>query len=325
MKRCARMLAVGILLASTTLAEADELNVAFNSDWNPYSSGDGAAVSGDLVRFFSELITEATGQDIRVTGLPWARAQREVELGRLDAMVTYPSRERLGYVKASKEVVFYLETRAFLRVGSDAHTALRESQEIETHRRFRHCVMLGDGWSQDFMTSNRVAFDTARETDGCLRQIDAGRQDIFLHVTGTTKYSIERLGLSDRIVAMPKVYAAVPFHLLVSDKSEFSGEFLERFDEGVARLKKNGRFAALLAKYNSPGDELVLASLNWPPFVGEDVPFAGAISEIISRAFAIRNGRSVRTDLLPWKRAIAYASTGMNRTAGFFPAPGCDQ
>lgn len=325
LKRFARMLAAGILLVSATAwsANADEINIAFNSDWNPYSSGDGPAVSGDLVGFVSELVAEATGQHIRVTGLPWARAQREVELGRLDAIVTYPSSERLGYAKASQDAVFYLETRAFLRVGSAAHSALRKSQDIETHHIFRHCIMLGDGWSQEFMKENRIIFDTARETDGCLKQIDAGRQDIFLHVSGTTRYSIERLGLSDRIIAMPKIYAAVPLHLIVSKKSGFSGEFLETFDRGMARLKKSGRFAALLAKYTSPGDELVLASLDLPPFVSDELPFGGAINEIVGRAFATGNGRPVRTDLLPWKRAIAYAGTGMNRSVGFFPATGC--
>lgn len=324
LNRLAGMLASCFLLASTSLADADEINIAFNSNWNPYSSGEGAGVSGDLVHFISALVDEATGQKIRVTGLPWARAQREVELGRLDAIVTYPSSERLGYVKASKEAVFYLETRAFLRVGSVAHSALRKSQDIESHRLFRHCVMLGDGWSQDFMDTNRIVFDTARETDGCLKQIDAGRQDIFLHVSGTTRYSIERLGLSDRIIAMPKVYASVPFHMLVSKKSRFSGEFLDSFDRGVARLKETGRFAALLAKYSSPEDELVLASRNWPPFVGEDLPFGGGMNEIVSRAFAAGNGHSVKTASLPWKRAIAYAKTGTNRSVGFFPATGCD-
>lgn len=52
-----------------------------------------------------------------------------------------------------------------------------------------------------------------------------------------------------------------------------------------------------------------LATLDWPPYVGETLPQQGFTSAIVSEAFK-RAGYKVKIDFMPWTRAIQQADEG---------------
>ncbi|WP_147822627.1 substrate-binding periplasmic protein [Salidesulfovibrio onnuriiensis] len=58
------------------------------------------------------------------------------------------------------------------------------------------------------------------------------------------------------------------------------------------------------------GQPLVLATMNWPPFYGEDLPKNGFYAEISRRVFA-RAGYDMKLDFVPWNRAITLAMHGV--------------
>jgi len=263
------------------------------------------------------------GHTVTGVGLPWNRAQRDVEGGRLDALVTYASPERLAYANASREVIYTLETRAFVRIGSAAEKAIRKNPEIETLRTFKHCKILGDSWSKGFLDDNEMEYETGLDTTGCLKQIQAGRQDVFLHVVETAQTAIHDMEATADIVMLPKVYSSVPLSLLVSKAAGFTREFLIEFDRIVASMKQDGSYHALVAKLRGLPEPIQLATLEWPPYTGETLPKGGAVTEIIRRAFTAGD-RDILPYFLPWNRAISYAKSDQNEIIGYYPGYHCN-
>ncbi len=326
--RALKALAVWIALTGTVAfgvspaTAAGTVTVGYNSEWLPFSSGDDSSVDGILVQLVTEIIESQTDYTVENVGLPWARVQRAVADGRIDAMVTFASDERLTYADKSDHVVFSLETKAFVRTGSDAERAIRQSPAMDTHRRFIHCTMLADHYSQTTLNENGITFATGRNTEGCIKQVLAGRQDVFLHIADTGRATINSLKVADRITVLPKVYTSVPLHFLLSKKSRHADHFLEVFDAALGNMLQDGRYAKLLQSLRGASNSVRVATLEWPPYTGSGLPNNGAITEIVRRAFEMAG--IVSDDLiLPWKRAIAYAESGTDGVAAYFPGYHC--
>ncbi|MFW5838050.1 MAG: substrate-binding periplasmic protein [Desulfovibrionaceae bacterium] len=65
------------------------------------------------------------------------------------------------------------------------------------------------------------------------------------------------------------------------------------------------------------GDEVVLATINWPPYVGPDLDHSGFDAEIVDRAFEF-SGRTVRLEYVTWARGLRLVAEGSLH--GIFPA-----
>ncbi|MGI0119606.1 substrate-binding periplasmic protein [Zooshikella sp. RANM57] len=61
---------------------------------------------------------------------------------------------------------------------------------------------------------------------------------------------------------------------------------------------------------------IVLSSLNWAPYIGQDMPEKGYVYEIVKEAFA-RSGANVDVLFFPWARALHVARHG--HVDGLFP------
>ena len=70
--------------------------------------------------------------------------------------------------------------------------------------------------------------------------------------------------------------------------------------------------------------EILVTTLEWPPYTGQDLPQGGAVTEIVRQAFG-HAGIHTEVKFLPWKRAIAYADEAKFGAIAFFPGYHCDQ
>lgn len=55
--------------------------------------------------------------------------------------------------------------------------------------------------------------------------------------------------------------------------------------------------------------EIVLASMNYPPFYGEELKHYGPLIEIITKSYQ-KTGYEVKITFVPWVRALAWSKTG---------------
>jgi len=90
----------------------------------------------------------------------------------------------------------------------------------------------------------------------------------------------------------------------------------------------NGLLAALFFAYLSTAqsfaDEKVVrvATLDWPPYTGKDLPKGGATTDVVRAVFE-KVGYQVEVEYRPWKRAIDMAKRGTDDVIAYFPGYHC--
>ncbi len=65
-----------------------------------------------------------------------------------------------------------------------------------------------------------------------------------------------------------------------------------------------------------------VATLDWPPYTGKDLPKGGATTDVLRAAFE-KVGYQVEVEYRPWKRAIDMAKKGTDEVIAYFPGYHC--
>jgi polar amino acid transport system substrate-binding protein len=72
------------------------------------------------------------------------------------------------------------------------------------------------------------------------------------------------------------------------------------------------------------GEKVVrIATLDWPPYTGKDLPKGGATTDVVRAAFE-KVGYQVEVEYRPWKRAIDMAAKGTDDVIAYFPGYHCN-
>jgi len=70
--------------------------------------------------------------------------------------------------------------------------------------------------------------------------------------------------------------------------------------------------------------QITIATLEWPPYVGADLPQQGATAAVVKAAF-VAAGYEPTLSFVPWKRAIDEATRSGATVQAFFPGYHCKQ
>lgn len=247
------LIGMGLAISISASAAAETIKLSYNSDWPPYSFGEQENVKGVLPDLLEEIIGNRMGITTEHFGFPWKRAQENIRSARLDAMVTFPSEQRLEYALSSKNIVFSLQQRPVVQKGSTAESLLMKSPTIETLRGLDPCMMIGDGWSQTFYKDNNITPSTAPDTQSCLRLVASGRKDVFLHMEAAVNDNLRKADIPrEEIDHLPVVFGQMNFTLLLSKDSPLAqGDFLKHFDETIQKMRADGSYDALVQRLNA--------------------------------------------------------------------------
>lgn len=237
------------MLSSMGKAGENEIHVVYANKWPPFSSGDGDDVVGILPDIVRTIIEERMGYKVIHEGVPWARAQKNVEFGQADAFITTPTEERLNYSIRSETDVVQMPFQAFTRAQGVAFDQLKQRPVNADLTNFNYCDVLGNGWAESFYQKRGISFEKVPALTNCLKLISMGRADILVHARPVTEKFLKNLGLENKIVTHPYVYSESPsFPFLLSKKSKVDSRFMVKFDETVRKLKMTGDYAVLMKR-----------------------------------------------------------------------------
>lgn len=233
----------------TALATEQIFRVGYASEWAPISLGKDEKVTGILPDLIEEIVVKRMGIPVSHQGLPWARAQQALKDGIIDAIITTPTKRRLHYSLRSKSTILNVPFKGFVLTGSDAHRKLLENKSISDLKKFRFCDVLGNGWAKAFYKNRNIDYEVTSSLDSCLKMMMVDRVDIIIHASPVTQMFVKSMKFSNRITMLPKTYPESPdFPLLLSKKSLFGSEFLDKFDVTILELKKTGEFDQIVAE-----------------------------------------------------------------------------
>lgn len=236
-----RVTCAALLLLFNMTSAAHALTLAVEDAWEPYANPDGTGMSTDIVRAaFRSVGIEATFEVI-----PYARLLQEVQAGKYVGgfnVAREPSRE--DAFLWGKEMLFlarahYYHYRARLLKASSA-TELQSGEKVG--------VILGYEYGELFHENNRIFKVWGKRHDQILRMLQAGRVDTVILFEKTANLFLDEMKLQEEVFA---AFPSEPSRIYVAFSRQHpeAGHYLEKLDQGLARIKANGEYQAILEKY----------------------------------------------------------------------------
>ncbi len=218
----------------------------------PYSfkgtDGEVAGLNADLVR----AALKGLNCDAKFVELPWARALRELELGRLDILpgaFRTPEREKFAYfsrpVNRSPNVLFVAKAAA-------AKYRLKALADIAASE-FRLGAQIGVAYGADYEALVKTPAFAARITQVTSRRsawkmIELDRLDGIIADENTGLVELQQMGLSDSI-AKTDIIVSGEAAMMALSQASLTPEFVADFDRSLNAMMADGRYKKIVERY----------------------------------------------------------------------------
>lgn len=204
---------IGPLLVSSARADVIELRA---DPWCPFNCTPGSAAPGFMVELTREALTPF-GYEVRYAQLNWSRSLVQVRSGEI-TRISELTGLRLGATRDYDYTTEVLE-----------HIAARSPEPGE--------IQLLSG--NDALARN-------------LRKLLAGRIDVMVEGHSALLYQLQQLGLQDQVVLLPHAQSS-SLHIGFSPRHPRSALYVRQMEQGLAELRRSGRYRAILARYGLKG------------------------------------------------------------------------
>jgi polar amino acid transport system substrate-binding protein len=172
--------------------------------------------------------------------------------GVLDAHVLSRDPARESFVTYGKQPIFTDAYRPVVRAGSG--TVIKTLADFDGLK-LGH--LRGLRYAPEYHDYVRRRIDAgtvvqADENDELLRLLLNGKVDVFVSLVSTTRWLARTMGAADKIAVLPYDVKTSDYFLAVAKKSSRVVDkpaFLDAFDGCVQRLRKDGTYGRLAAKY----------------------------------------------------------------------------
>ena len=196
------------------------------------------------------------GCQIRLRKLPWARALRELELGRLDILPgAFRRPERELYAHFSGAVLPPSRNILFMRQQALEQWPVSRLVELQ-NTPFRLGAQINVFYGPDFQQVMSDPAFTARVTmvanrTSLWRMTERGRIDGVIANEYTGVYEVAQLGLSEQIKASAVVVSSEPAEVAFS-KASNDPEFVQAYASVLQQLVADGTYAQIVERYITP-------------------------------------------------------------------------
>lgn len=250
-----RWMAVAVLCLVPGLARADDaLRFVFSEGNPPYSyAGEDGKAAGLLPEILQAIFAELPQYGLSLQALPWARAQKEIQDGRADAFITYPSEARGAYAHFSREPVF-IQDYGYLvyRRGNPNTDVIRAAKSFDDLRGLLFLGTIGSEWETDNIPAD-MARESYPDAEALLRVlIEREHGDYFVMPPEEVAYISAPLGL-DRQLAVAKVdfipNSQINFNIGIRMSRPDAATVIARIDEIMSRPAFKAKLDSLVQAY----------------------------------------------------------------------------
>ncbi|MFT5219720.1 MAG: polar amino acid transport system substrate-binding protein [Gammaproteobacteria bacterium] len=220
------------LLSFNVHAEVFTFVVADNEA--PLSSGLDDTAIGLIPDIVNLVFSHLPDHQVRLKAYPWARAQLEVERGRADGLLTYPSKKRKGYASFTSSTLYKLD---FGYLIYDKDNANRP--EIESATSFADLKNLtiitqtGAEWESDNIPDYMHKVE-ANEVQAMFHLLMLRKQGDFLIMPPEQAiYIAKNSGYQDKIAYRQVDFindSLIPFHLGVRQSHPLANALISEID-----------------------------------------------------------------------------------------------
>ena len=248
-----RMLVLGCSLFVMPLSQAAcEVSLRWDDD-PPYSMQLADGSIGGIYVDSTRAVLGELGCTTRLVRLPWARALRELEYGRLDVLPgAFRKPEREVYAHFSGAIVESSRNILFMRHDAAERWPVTNLLQLRDTP-FRLGAQIDVSYGPDYQTllqdaafAERVEFNAARSN--LWRMVAKGRVDGVIADEHTGQYELLQLGLDELIQPTAVVVSSGAAEVAFSKKS-VQPEFVQRFADALRAQVADGRYARIVQRY----------------------------------------------------------------------------
>lgn len=236
------------ILCSISLAET----LVFAADyWMPFTGEPNSEEEGFLVELAREIF-KGTGIEVQYKLLPWARAIREGELGRIDGLLGAAKGDAPEYLFPEisqgelRNDIISLKPFDYHGLSSLKGKRLGVMQgytygELKTGENLDHYIEAGKDIE---IIGGEVPLETA------IKMLVSGRIDLFIDHPAPVRKAIQNLGLEfNQFSIIESVTKPQELFIAVSPKHSESLKLIGLISEGTKKLKDSGELDKLQKKY----------------------------------------------------------------------------
>ncbi|WP_232364026.1 substrate-binding periplasmic protein [Desulforapulum autotrophicum] len=210
--------------------------------------------NGKIEGFFYEILTEALEHRMVIHTqwfqMPWKRCQNQVRIGKMDAMITFPTEERLTYCDTHPDPFYLKELKLFTYKGHKRLNEIQQIGSIADIKKGGYTVITysGNGWNTDNITTLGIPSFETSEVHNVWKMLAAKRGDLVIEWPVGVKASLDKDGLADKIVETGVLLSSMPFHLLIGKQSGYT-HILAGFNDVIQRMLDDGTIKRIIVKY----------------------------------------------------------------------------
>lgn len=230
---------VGATEKPLVVVTADRVPMAYVKDGKP---------TGLLTDLAEEAFRRA-GRKIEIRLLPWPRCLVELKDGEADAILTiFKTPEREAQFAFSEEEVLHQTESLFMKKGR----AFAFDGDLGQFSGLRVGVVYqtsyGARFDQALAGSLFGSVETQRNMADLVKMLAYGRIDVLPGDRGRILGAAETIGLGDEIVELTPAVETVSGYLAFTRAHDMNG-VSQAFDKALRGMKKDGAYAAILARY----------------------------------------------------------------------------
>jgi polar amino acid transport system substrate-binding protein len=188
--------------------------------------------------------------------LPWARALKELELGRLDILPgAFRRPEREAYAHFSGPVLPPSRNILFMHIQAQQRWPSQRLQDLQ-HTEFRLGAQINVAYGADYQQlMNDPAFaarvSLATNRGNLWRMVGKRRIDGVIADERTGAYEIQQLGLGEQISATPVVVSSDAAEVAFSKQST-AADFVQAYADALRELVVDGSYERIVQRYITP-------------------------------------------------------------------------
>jgi len=242
-----------VLITPVSLADDKPFYLADDQDFAPYvyknEEGKRAGIIYDIVKaIFSRM-----EQELKYDLFPWKRAQKLVEAGIADALVTIPTEQRLDFLLASEPIII-LDFTVHYSNDNPKREQILAIKTIKELMPFQLIDYQGDGWAEKHLKDNQVIW--APSYTSAVGMLALNRGDIFLDDILSIKAHVKRQinnepRLEKQLLNIKhgsNVLYTVPLCLLIRKDSKYIG-LIKEFNQTLQEIKMSGEYQRIINKH----------------------------------------------------------------------------
>ncbi|BCD99972.1 substrate-binding periplasmic protein [Marinicellulosiphila megalodicopiae] len=243
-----------VLFAMPIFAEQPVFHLSSsNVNWPPfYFKNEQNENAGMFHEFNIELFENRLGYKLQYIKKPWARAQRDVEFGETDGLITIKTEKRATFATPSDAPFFRLSFDLFTFKNHPKIAEMDKVTNVEQLKALDITMIstIGNGWHKKTIEDFGINTAIVPTDNEMVLFLARKRADGFVDIRASMTKLIKELSAEQDIVVTEGFVEPAEMYIMIGHKSEFHKN-LPEINQAWQSMIDDGFIESVLAKYQN--------------------------------------------------------------------------